>query len=192
MSVLVGKKAPVINAKAMMNGSELVNSFSLQQYEGEKYVILFFYPKDFSGVCPSELVAFQKRLSEFHALDCEVVACSTDSERSHAIWLERSVDEGGINGVTYPVVSDITKTISLNYGVLAGEYAYDENEQVIATGPMIAYRGLFLIDKKGIVRHQVVNDFTLGRSTKEALRMLKSLIHLETSGESCLANWGEE
>lgn len=191
MSVLVGRKAPAFSESAVINGEEIVNNFSLQQYEGDKYVIFFFYPKDFTFVCPTELHAFQDKLAEFKALNCEIVACSTDTEQSHWGWLQMSKNHGGIQGVTYPIVADTTKTVSINYGVLAGEYGYDENEQLIATGPMIAYRGLFLIDKQGMVRHQLVNDLPLGRNVNEALRMLKSLIHLETHGEVCPANWDE-
>ena len=191
MSVLVGKKAPNFSAKAVINGEEIVNNFGLQQYEGEKYVIFFFYLKDFTFVCPTELHAFQERLADFQALNCEIVACSTDTEQSHWGWLQMKKEEGGIGGVTYPIVADTTKTISINYGILAGDYGYDENEQLIATGPMIAYRGLFLMDKTGTVRHQLVNDLPLGRNVNEAMRMLKALIHLETHGEVCPANWDE-
>jgi peroxiredoxin 2/4 len=191
MSVLVGKKAPAFSAKAVVNGEEIVSNFSIQQYEGEKYVIFFFYPKDFTFVCPTELHAFQAKLAEFKALDCEVVACSTDTEQSHWGWLQMSKDLGGIGGVKYPIVADTTKTISINYGVLSGDYGYDENDQFIASGPMIAFRGLFLIDKKGVVRHQLVNDLPLGRNIDEALRMVKSLIHFDTYGEVCPANWKE-
>ncbi|MFT4522646.1 MAG: peroxiredoxin (alkyl hydroperoxide reductase subunit C) [Bacteroidia bacterium] len=191
MSVLVGKKAPSFNAKAVINGTEVVENFTLDQYIGEKYVIFFFYPKDFTTVCPTELHAFQAKLSDFKAKGCEIVACSTDSEESHWAWLHMAKDDGGIQGVTYPVVADTTKTVSMNFGILGGEYVYDEHENMAASGPMIAYRGLFLIDKTGVVRHQVVNDFGLGRSVGEAMRMLDSLIHLETNGEVCPANWEE-
>ncbi|MBI1308123.1 MAG: redoxin domain-containing protein [Bacteroidetes bacterium] len=191
MSVLVGKKAPDFKASAVINGEEIVSNYSISQFEGEKYVIFFFYPKDFTFVCPTELHAFQEKLNEFKALGCEIVACSTDTEQSHWGWLQMSKDEGGIQGITYPIVADTTKTISINYGVLAGDYAYDENDHLTATGPMIAYRGLFLIDKNGVVRHQIVNDLPLGRNVNEAMRMLKALIHLETHGEVCPANWDE-
>lgn len=189
MSVLVGKKAPVFNAPAVVNGEDIVNDFSLSQYLGKNYVIFFFYPKDFTFVCPTELHAFQERLAEFKSKGCEIVACSTDTEESHWGWLQMSKDDGGIQGITYPIVADTTKTVSINYGVLAGDYDYDENDHLIATGPMIAYRGLFLIDKNGVVRHQIVNDLPLGRNVNEAMRMLDSLIHLETHGEVCPANW---
>lgn len=191
MSVLVGKKAPVFNAPAVINGEEIEENFSLSQYAGNKYVIFFFYPKDFTFVCPTELHAFQEKLDEFRAKGCEIVACSTDTEESHWGWLQMSKDDGGIQGVTYPIVADTTKTISINYGVLAGDYDYDENDHLTASGPMVAYRGLFLIDKNGVVRHQIVNDLPLGRNVNEAMRMLDALIHLETHGEVCPANWEE-
>lgn len=191
MSVLVGKKAPVFNAPAVVNGEEIEENFSLSQFEGNKYVIFFFYPKDFTFVCPTELHAFQEKLDEFRSKGCEIVACSTDTEESHWGWLQMSKDDGGIQGVTYPIVADTTKTISINYGVLAGDYDYDENDHLTASGPMVAYRGLFLIDKNGVVRHQIVNDLPLGRNVNEAMRMLDALIHLETHGEVCPANWEE-
>jgi len=191
MSVLVGRKAPHFSAGAVINGEEIVENFSLDQYLGKNHVILFFYPKDFTFVCPTELHAFQEKLAEFEALGCKIVACSTDTEESHWGWLQVAKDHGGIQGITYPIVADTAKTISTNYGVLAGEYDYNENNELIATGPMIAYRGLFLIDKSGIVKHQLVNDLPLGRNVNEAMRMLKALQHLENHGEVCPANWDE-
>lgn len=189
MSVLVGKKAPQFVAPAVVNGVEVVENFSLEKFVGEKYVLFFFYPKDFTFVCPTELHAFQAKLDEFRKRGCELVACSTDTEESHWSWLQQDKIQGGIKGVTYPIVADTTKTISTNYGVLAGEYAYNENDELVATGPMIAYRGLFLIDKEGIVRHQIVNDLPLGRNVDEALRMVDALQHHEINGEVCPANW---
>jgi peroxiredoxin (alkyl hydroperoxide reductase subunit C) len=189
MSVLVGKQAPEFKAPAVVNGGEVVHGFSLSQYLGDKYVIFFFYPKDFTFVCPTELHAFQNKLQEFEARGCALVACSTDTEQSHWGWLQMPKNKGGIQGITYPIVADTTKTIAINYGILSGEYTYDENDQLSATGPMIAFRGLFLIDKKGKVRHQVVNDLPLGRSVEEAIRMLDAVIHNDENGEVCPANW---
>ena len=189
MSVLVGRKAPHFSAGAVINGEEIVENFSLDQYEGKNYVILFFYPKDFTFVCPTELHAFQAKLAEFEERGCKVVACSTDTEESHWGWLQVAKDNGGIEGVTYPIVADTAKTIATNYGVLAGDYDYNENNELVATGPMISYRGLFLIDINGMVRHQLVNDLPLGRNVDEAMRILDALIHLETHGEVCPANW---
>ncbi|HIP37387.1 MAG TPA: peroxiredoxin [Crocinitomix sp.] len=189
MAVLVGKKAPSFTAPAVVNGGEVVENFSLDQYIGKNHVVLFFYPKDFTFVCPSELHAFQAKLNEFEKRGCKVVACSTDTEETHWGWLQLSKNEGGIKGVTYPIIADTNKTISDAYDVLVGEYDYDENGTLIATDVMIAYRGLFLIDKEGIVRHQVVNDLPLGRSVDETLRMLDALQFVEENGEVCPANW---
>lgn len=191
MGVLVGKKAPSFTAAAVVNGEEIVDDFSLDQYLGKNYVIMFFYPKDFTFVCPTELHAFQARLEDFRKLGVEIVAVSTDTEQSHWGWLQLSKDQGGIQGVTYPVVADTNKTISANYDVLAGNYYYDENDLMQAEGEMVAYRGLFLIDKEGVVRHQVVNDMPLGRNVDEAMRMVKALQFFEQKGEVCPANWDE-
>jgi len=191
MTVLVGKQAPLFKAPAVVNGEEVVHNFSLEQYLGDQYVIFFFYPKDFTFVCPTELHAFQDKLAEFHAKGCAVVACSTDTEESHWGWLQMSKEAGGIQGITYPIVADTTKTITTNYGILAGDYGYNEDGLLEATGAMVAYRGLFLIDKNGKVRHQIVNDLPLGRNVNEALRMLDALKHLDEYGEVCPANWEE-
>ncbi len=191
MSVLVGRKAPSFSTGAVINGEEIVNDFSLDQYIGKNYVLFFFYPKDFTFVCPTELHAFQSKLDEFKSRGCEVVAASTDTEESHWGWLQMSKDNGGIEGITYPIVADTDKTISTNYGVLAGDYDYNELGELVADGPMIAYRGLFLIDKEGTVQHQIVNNFPLGRNVDEALRMLDALKHFEEKGEVCPANWKE-
>jgi peroxiredoxin 2/4 len=188
-STLVGKKAPSFKAQAVVNGGEIVTDFSLDQYVGKKYVIFFFYPKDFTFVCPTELHAFQEKLAEFEKRDCQVVACSTDTEQSHWGWLQMDKAHGGIKGITYPVVADTTKTIAINYGCLFGEYDSDENHNLIATGPMIAFRALYLIDKNGKVRHQLVNDLPLGRNVDEAIRVLDALQFNETNGEVCPANW---
>lgn len=189
MSVLVGRKAPSFTAAAVVNGREIVEDFSLDQYLGKNHVLFFFYPKDFTFVCPSELHAFQAKLGEFEARGCKVVACSTDTEESHWGWLNVPKNKGGIEGVTYPIVADTSKTISEAYGVLAGEYEYDLDGRLIATGPMIAYRGLFLIDKEGTVMHQLVNNLPLGRNVDEALRMVDALQFFEENGEVCPANW---
>lgn len=188
MSVLVGKKAPSFKAKAVVDGGNVVD-FSLDQFIGKKHVIFFFYPKDFTFVCPTELHAFQSKLAEFEKRNVAIVACSTDTEESHWGWLQMSKDHGGIKGVTYPIVADTSKTISDAYGVLSGEYDYDEEGNLTASGSMIAYRGLFLIDKRGVVMHQLVNFFPLGRSVDEALRMVDALQFFEENGEVCPADW---
>ena len=189
MTNLIGKKAPAFKAGAVINGKDIVENFSLEQYIGKKYVILFFYPKDFTFVCPTELHAFQEKLSEFESRNVAVVGCSTDTEESHWAWLNMSKKYGGILGVTYPIVADTTKTISLAFGTLFGDYDVDENDNIIATGPMIAYRGLFLMDKVGVVRHLLINDLPLGRNVEEALRVVDALQFNEEHGEVCPANW---
>lgn len=189
MGVLVGKKAPLFSAPAVINGGEVVTDFSLEQYLGKNEVILFFYPKDFTFVCPSELHAFQSKLDAFESRGVKLVACSTDTEESHWGWLQMSKNDGGIKGVTYPIIADTNKTIADAYDVLLGEYDYDAEGTLLATDTMIAYRGLFLIDKKGVVRHQIVNDLPLGRNVDEALRMVDALQFTEEHGEVCPANW---
>lgn len=189
MSVLVGKKAPLFEADAVINGGEFVEKFSLEQFIGKKYVVFFFYPLDFTFVCPTEILAFQDRLAEFEERNVAVVGCSVDSKYSHWAWLNTAQKDGGIRGVTFPLVSDLSKTLSENYDVLAGEYEYTEEGEMDFAGEAMAYRGLFLIDKQGIVRHQLVNDFPLGRSIDEALRMVDALQFFEENGEVCPANW---
>jgi peroxiredoxin (alkyl hydroperoxide reductase subunit C) len=189
MSVLVGKKAPAFSAVAVINGGEIVEGFSLEKYLGKKYVVFFFYPADFTFVCPTELLAFQERIQEFDERNTVVVACSVDSQHSHWKWLQTEINQGGIKGVKYTLVSDLSKTISENYDVLAGEYEYSEEGEIMFKGTPMAYRGLFLIDKEGIIRHQVVNDMPLGRSVTETLRMVDALQFNEEFGEVCPADW---
>ena len=189
---LVGRKAPVFNTAAVINGEEIVENFSLTQYLGKSHVIFFFYPLDFTFVCPTEILAFQEKLSEFKKLGTEVVGCSVDSKHTHWAWLQTPKDKGGIQGVVYPLVADLSKTIAMNYGVLAGDYEFDEEgNHAFTGGDAVAYRGLFLIDKDGVVRHELINDLPLGRNVDEALRMVKALQHLEKHGEVCPANWTE-
>jgi peroxiredoxin (alkyl hydroperoxide reductase subunit C) len=176
MSVLVGKQAPEFNVDAVINGNQFQNNFTLSQFKDQKYVVLFFYPLDFTFVCPTELHAFQEKLSEFEKRNTQVIGASVDSKFSHLAWLNTPATEGGIQGVTYPIISDLNKTVS---------EAYD----VLVEGAGIAYRGLFLIDKKGFVRHQVINDLPLGRNIDEALRLVDALQFTEVHGEVCPANW---
>ncbi|MBT6745671.1 MAG: peroxiredoxin [Flavobacteriales bacterium] len=190
MSVLVGRKAPSFTAQAVINGGEIVGDFSLDQFAG-KYVMLFFYPKDFTFVCPTELFAFQEKLEEFKNRGVELIGISTDTEQSHWGWLQLDKNKGGINGITYPLVADTNKTISANYDVLVGDWDFNDEGEMIAHGELIAYRGLFLIDKKGVVRHQLVNDLPLGRNVDEALRMIDALQFFEDNGEVCPANWSK-
>ena len=189
MSVLVGKKAPVFNSKAVVNGSEIVENFSLEQFVGEKYVVFFFYPADFTFVCPTELIAFQDKAAEFAARNTVVIGASTDSEFSHWKWLQTPQNQGGIQGVTYPLVVDQNLSISKNYDVLIGSEEYDEEGNESFVGEPKAYRGLFLIDKQGVVRHQLVNDLPLGRNVDEVLRIIDALQFTEEYGEVCPANW---
>ena len=188
MSVLTGRLAPQFSATAVVN-KNIVTDFSLDQYLGNKYVLLFFYPKDFTFVCPTELHAFQESLAEFEKRNVAVVGCSTDSEFSHHAWVSTPKDKGGIEGVTYPLVADINKTIAADYDVLAGEYSIDENGNECIQGELIAYRGLFLIDKEGVVQHQLVNNLPIGRSIDEALRTVDALQHFEENGEVCPMDW---
>ncbi len=174
MSVLVGKHAPDFTAKAVVDG-DVKAHFKLSDLRG-KYVVLFFYPLDFTFVCPTELHAFQEKSEQFRKLNCEVVACSIDSHFSHVAWLNTPKKDGGIQGVKYAVVSDINKTIARDYDVLI------PNEG-------IALRGTFLIDREGFVRHQTVNDNSLGRNVDEVLRMVEALQFAEEHGEVCPANW---
>lgn len=175
MSVLVGKKAPSFKATAVFSGD--FKTIHLEDYQGQ-YVILFFYPLDFTFVCPTELHAFQEKLEEFNKLGAVVLGCSVDSAYSHKAWLETPKEKGGIQGIKYGIVSDMGGKIAKDYDVLNDEG--------------IAYRGLFLIDKKGTVRHQVVNDLPLGRSVTESLRMLEALQHVENHGEVCPADWSKK
>jgi peroxiredoxin (alkyl hydroperoxide reductase subunit C) len=188
MAVLVGKPAPTFRAKAV-KGETIIEDFSLDQFIGKKYVVFFFYPKDFTFVCPTELHRFQEELPEFEKRDVAVVGCSTDSEFSHWAWLQTPKNKGGIEGVKYPLVADINKTISEDYDVLAGNYHTDDNGKLTVEGELVAYRGLFLIDKAGIVRHQIVNDMPLGRSIRECLRIVDALQHFEAHGEVCPMDW---
>lgn len=173
MSVLVGRQAPNFKADAVANGE--FKEIQLSDYRGKKNVVLFFYPLDFTFVCPTELHAFQEKLEEFKKRDTELIACSIDSKFSHFAWLSTPKAQGGIEGVKYPLVADIHRTIARDYDVLSNDG--------------VAYRGLFLIDKQGIVRHQVVNDGPLGRNVEEAIRMVDAWAHVEKHGEVCPANW---
>ncbi|PIQ25618.1 thioredoxin peroxidase [bacterium (Candidatus Blackallbacteria) CG17_big_fil_post_rev_8_21_14_2_50_48_46] len=173
---LVGKKAPDFSAKAVVKG-EIVNEFKLSSLQG-KYVVLFFYPLDFTFVCPTEIHAFQDKLSAFAERNTEVVGVSTDSHFSHLAWLNTPKAVGGIQGVEYPLVADFNKTIARDYDVLVEDAG-------------VALRGLFLIDQKGVVQHSVVNNLPLGRNIDEALRMVEALQYTEKHGEVCPANWHE-
>lgn len=188
---LVGRKAPAFSAPAVINGEEIVEGFSLDQYLGKKDVVFFFYPKDFTFVCPTEILAFQEKLAEFEKRGVAVVGASTDTEETHLAWLMTARDQGGIEGVTYPLVADTAKTIASNFGVLAGDWNYNEEGELIFEGAPIAYRGTFLIDKEGTIRQETINDLPLGRNIDEMIRLVDALHHVEKHGEVCPANWEE-
>jgi len=178
-SVQVTKPAPDFTATAVMPDNSFNTSLQLSSYRG-KNVILFFYPLDFTFVCPSEIIAFDKKLEEFRSRNCEVIGASVDSHFTHLAWKNTPVEKGGIGNVQFPLIADLTKNIARSYGVLIDE--------------SIALRGLFLIDKEGVVRHALVNDLPLGRNVEEAIRVLDALQFTEKHGEVCPANWrkGEE
>ncbi len=188
---LVGKRAPIVNSPAVINGEEIVENFSLDQYIGKKEVIFFFYPKDFTFVCPTEIHAFQEKLAEFEKRGVAVVGASCDTEETHLAWLMTNKDKGGINGVTYPLVADPSKTVASNFGVLAGDWSYDEEGNLSFEGAPVAFRGTFYIDKEGIVRHETINDLPLGRNIDEMLRIVDAWQHVQKHGEVCPANWEE-
>lgn len=189
MAVLVGRKAPAFKAPAVINGGEIVEDYSLEQFVGKKYVVFYFYPEDFTFVCPTEIIAFQDKIEEFEKRNVAVVGCSTDSANAHWTWLQTELKNGGIKGVKYPLVADLSKTIAENYDVLAGDYGYTDDGESEFSGDPRAYRGLFLIDKEGVVRHQIVNDMPLGRNVDEVLRLVDALQFHEENGEVCPAGW---
>lgn len=176
---MITKEAPDFTATAVLADHSFKEDFTLSDFRG-KYVILFFYPLNFTFVCPSEILAFNKAVDEFEQNNCQLIGISVDSHYSHLAWKNTPVNKGGIGNINYPLVSDLDKSISKNYGVLLDQG--------------VALRGLFLIDKEGIIRHMVVNDLPLGRSVNEALRLLHALQFTEKYGDVCPANWqkGEE
>jgi peroxiredoxin (alkyl hydroperoxide reductase subunit C) len=176
MSFLVTKPAPDFTATAVLEDNSFDESFTLSSLRG-RYVVLFFYPLDFTFVCPTEILAFDEALDEFRARDAEVVGVSVDSHYTHAAWKRTDLDDGGIGPIRFPLVSDLTKSIARDYGVLIDEG--------------VALRGLFLIDREGVVRHALVNDLPLGRNVNEAMRMLDALRFHEIKGDVCPANWTE-
>jgi peroxiredoxin (alkyl hydroperoxide reductase subunit C) len=178
VGVLVGREAPDFSAAAVLGDGTIVDDFNLNQQIEGKYAVLFFYPLDFTFVCPSELIAFDHRLGEFKKRNVEVVGCSIDSHYTHNAWRNTPLNDGGIGPVGYPLVADLNHAICKAYDVETP----DGN---------VAYRGSFLIDKEGIVRHQVVNDLPLGRNIDEMLRMIDALQFNETHGEVCPAGWKE-
>ncbi len=177
MSVLVGKQAPDFTATAVMPDNSFNDKFNLHTYLKGKIGVLFFYPLDFTFVCPSEIIAFDHRLDEFKQRGVEVIGVSVDSHFSHFAWKQTPVDKGGIGNVQYPLVADLTKSIARDYDVLVND--------------AVAFRGTFLIDKNGVVRHQLVNDLPLGRNIDEAIRMVDALLFHQEHGEVCPAGWSK-
>ena len=185
---LILKQAPDFIAEAIVDG-KLTKDFSLEQYIDQKYVVLFFYPKDFSAICPSEMWAFQDAIEEFEKRDAVVVGCSTDTDAAHKVWLKTPRNQGGIEGTTYPLIADNSKVISTNYGVLGGNYDYDDEGFLRFEGSPIALRGTFIINKKGVVMYEAKNFFTIARDIDAILRELDAIKNFEENGEVCLANW---
>lgn len=175
MTVLVNKQAPDFTAPTVLPNNEIVEEWSFLEATQGQYRVLFFYPLDFTFVCPSEILAFNNRLAEFEKRNTAVVACSIDSHFSHLAWKNTPVDQGGIGQVQFPMVADLTKSISRDYDVLVDE--------------SVALRGTFLIDRDGVVQHQVINNLPLGRNVDEAIRMVDALQFHETHGEVCPAGW---
>ena len=176
MSNLVAKKAPTFHATAVLPDGSFQEDYSLDSFQG-RYVVLFFYPLDFTFVCPSEILAFDEALEDFKSRDCEVIGVSVDSEYTHLAWRKTPVDQGGIGPIGFPLISDLDKQIARKFDVLLDE--------------TVALRGLFLIDREGVIRHAVINDLPLGRSVQETLRMLDALRFHEQKGEVCPADWSE-
>ncbi|MEA3420028.1 MAG: peroxiredoxin [Campylobacterota bacterium] len=173
--MIVTNKAPDFTATAVLGDNQIVEDFNLYENLGEKGAVLFFYPLDFTFVCPSELIAFDHRLQEFHDRGINVIGCSIDSQFSHFAWKNTPINEGGIGQVRYPLVADLTKQIARDYDVLLGD--------------SVALRGSFLIDADGTVRHAVVNDLPLGRNIDEMIRMIDAMIFTNEYGEVCPAGW---
>jgi len=189
--MLVTKPAPEFKTQAVMPDNS-IQEVSLSDYKGKK-VVLFFYPLDFTFVCPTELLAFDKRLSEFESRGVQVLGCSVDSRWSHLAWKNTDVNKGGIGNVKYPLLQDLDKSIARNYDVLVGATpatVYTQDEEMDTTvGGGVALRGSFLIDEDGTVRHAVLNDLPLGRNIDEMLRMIDALSHHQKHGEVCPAGW---
>ncbi len=175
MGVLVGKEAPDFTAAAVMADNSINDKFNLKEHIKGKVGILFFWPLDFTFVCPSEIIAFDNRMEQFKQLGAQVIGISVDSHFTHLAWKNTPIEKGGIGQVKFPMVADLKKSIARDYDVLLND--------------SIAFRGTFMIDKKGIVRHQIINDLPLGRNVDEALRMIDALNFTEENGEVCPAGW---
>ena len=184
MSILVGKKAPAFTSQAVLANGEVVGDFDFGKTIEGKYAALFFYPMDFTFVCPSEIIAFAHRTAALNELGCEVVAVSVDSHHTHFAWRNTPVNDGGIGPVPFPLVADMTREISQAYGILA-----DSSDSYYPLG--VSMRATFVIDQAGIVRHQVVNDEPLGRNIDDVVRMVEALQFFEQHGQVCPAGWNK-
>lgn len=180
MTFMVGQKFPTVTTQAVMENGDINENFSVADYGKDAYTVVFFYPLDFTFVCPTEIIAFHKAMDEFKKRGCKVVAASVDSQFSHAAWRRTALNEGGIGEVDFPMLSDLERKLSNELGILADGG--------------VTYRASYLLDKTGTVRHMVINDLPLGRSVSEMLRMVDALAFHEEHGEVCPANWkkGEE
>lgn len=178
MSVLVGKPAPDFTVPAVLGNGQIVDDFNFSQASNGKYAVIIFYPLDFTFVCPTELIALDHRMDEFTSRGVEVVAVSIDSHFTHNAWRNTAIDQGGIGPVRYTMAADMAHSIVKDY-------------DVEADAPAVAYRGSFLIDQDGVVRHQVVNDLPLGRNMDEMIRMIDALQFFEDNGEVCPAGWNK-
>jgi len=189
--MLVTKKAPEFKTQAVMPDNT-IQEVNLSDYKGKK-VVLFFYPLDFTFVCPTELLAFDKRLGEFNSRDTQVLGCSVDSRWAHLAWKNTDINNGGIGNVQYPLLQDLDKSIARNYDVLVGASSVmvetEEGVEATSIGGGVALRGSYLIDEEGVIRHAVLNDLPLGRNIDEMLRMIDALTHHQKHGEVCPAGW---
>ncbi len=182
---LIGKKAPGFYTEALVNGKN--QKLSLADYN-DKYVVFFYYPKDDTGVCGSEVHAFHNRIKEFSSRGAQVIGASVDNADTHLKWAERPISEGGIQGLNFPIVADDSRKIAADYDVIVGEWKRNADGSVAAAPDSITYRGLFIIDKKGKVRHELHNDIPLGRSIDECLRNLDAIKNLDENGEVCMVH----
>ena len=189
--MLVTKKAPEFKTQAVMPDNT-IQEVNLSDYKGKK-VVLFFYPLDFTFVCPTELLAFDKRLGEFNSRDTQVLGCSVDSRWAHLAWKNTDINNGGIGNVQYPLLQDLDKSIARNYDVLVGASSVmvetEEGVEATSIGGGVALRGSYLIDEEGVIRHAVLNDLPLGRNIDEMLRMIDALTHHQKHGEVCPSGW---
>ncbi len=175
--MLVGKQAPDFTANAVMEDNSVNPKFNLKEYTKGKIAVVFFYPLDFTFVCPSEILSFSRNMEEFRERGAVVIGVSVDSHFSHIAYRKTAVEDGGIGQIKFPLVADLTKNIARDYGVLCND--------------SIAYRGTFIIDEAGVVRHQYVNDLPLGRNVNEFIRLIDALQHHQQHGEVCPANWNK-